>query len=406
MSAVLETPSFMFSTFESSHEAADEAADEAAILSCFAADDFDSVWAHVYDIHDPVPNGAPAADEDLLTRAECRLLFCSGALDSARRVCLEVVEAARRDGVAPPTAAFARILLARIATEQHSFAEARRQIFEASAGVFAESPAWLADELRLARARLAAASGDAASALGWITPALEQPSSWSSSISFDPSLVPWAVRTAIETGAWSLTRELVAFAEELAASGTGCTSMAACALQARGLLAGDPEMLERAASMLASGPRRLAEAEANEDAGDVLANRAASGSALEHYERAARIYHMLGARLGAHRIRSRLRNVGEADHRGRRGSRPYIGWDSLSSTELGVALLVADGLTNKQIAEILFMSRFTVDTHLRHIFAKLGLSSRVGLTRAVAEHQALDGPSHATTAQPTWQQRR
>ena len=379
MSAFLATPSFMFSTFETSHEAADES----AILSCFAADDFDSVWAHVYDIHDPAPNGAPAADEDLLTRAECRLLFCSGALDSTRRVCLEVVEAGRRDRVAPSTAILARTLLARIATEQHSFAEARRQIFEASAGVFAENPEWIANELRLARARLAAASGDAASALGWIAPALEQPSSWSATISFDPSVVPWAVRTAIETGAWSLTRELVAFAEELAASGTGGTSMAACALQARGLLVGDPEMLERAASMLAFGPRRLAEAEANEDAGDLLASRTADEAAMAHYERAARIYHMLGAHLGEHRIRSRLRKVGEADHRGRRGSRPYIGWDSLSSTELGVAMLVADGLTNKQIAETLVLSTRTIEAHLAHVYTKLGVSSRRSLADAL-----------------------
>jgi DNA-binding CsgD family transcriptional regulator len=389
-----------FSTFEPEYDAGDEA----NILNCFAVDDFDTVWGLVYGLHREARDQDLPPDLDLLRRTECRLLFCSGALDSARRVCLEVLETARREVVADSTVALARILLARIATEQHSFAEARRQLADAAAWVSGDSPSWVSDELRLARAHLAAASDDGASALGWITAALEQPESWSAVISVDPSVVPWAVRTALGTGAWSLTAELVNFAEELAASAPSGSSMAACALQARGLLIGDPDMLRSAAGMLGSGPRRLAEAEANEDAGDAFASRAMQESAVAHYERAARIYHVLGAQLGAHRIGSHLRKVGTRTLRVRRGSRPSIGWESLSSTELGVAKLVADGLTNRQIAGILYMSRYTVDTHLRHIFAKLGLSSRVGLTRVVAEHQALDGPSRAATARPVWQQ--
>ncbi len=65
-------------------------------------------------------------------------------------------------------------------------------------------------------------------------------------------------------------------------------------------------------------------------------------------------------------------------------------WASLSSREQRVAALVADGLSNRAIAEQLFMSRHTVDYHLRHIFVKLGIHSRVRLTRVIAE---LHGPS-------------
>lgn len=53
----------------------------------------------------------------------------------------------------------------------------------------------------------------------------------------------------------------------------------------------------------------------------------------------------------------------------------------LTTAELGVTELVVEGLTNKQIAERLFISRFTVDSHLRSIFKKLGVSSRLELTR-------------------------
>ena len=55
----------------------------------------------------------------------------------------------------------------------------------------------------------------------------------------------------------------------------------------------------------------------------------------------------------------------------------------LSPAELRVALLVSEGLSNKQIAERLFISRHTVESHLKQAFAKLGVRSRVELTRLV-----------------------
>ena len=76
---------------------------------------------------------------------------------------------------------------------------------------------------------------------------------------------------------------------------------------------------------------------------------------------------------------------------------PVAGWDSLTETEARIADLVATGLTNRQVAREVFMSRHTVDTHLRHIFRKLAIVSRVQLARLVAERgpargRALSGP--------------
>lgn len=62
--------------------------------------------------------------------------------------------------------------------------------------------------------------------------------------------------------------------------------------------------------------------------------------------------------------------------------RPSTGWGSLTPTELEVVRRVAEGLTNQQIAERLFISRSTVKVHLVHIFAKLGVSRRAELASA------------------------
>jgi DNA-binding NarL/FixJ family response regulator len=71
-----------------------------------------------------------------------------------------------------------------------------------------------------------------------------------------------------------------------------------------------------------------------------------------------------------------------------RSSRPTLGWDALTDNERGVAELIADGLTNREAAAKLFMSRHTVDSHLRSIFRRLDIHSRVDLARFVAHERA------------------
>jgi DNA-binding CsgD family transcriptional regulator len=71
-----------------------------------------------------------------------------------------------------------------------------------------------------------------------------------------------------------------------------------------------------------------------------------------------------------------------------RGSRKRAstGWGSLTPTELDVVRLVSEGLGNKDIATRLFVSPRTVQTHLTHVYTKLGLTSRVQLAQEVARH--------------------
>lgn len=66
-------------------------------------------------------------------------------------------------------------------------------------------------------------------------------------------------------------------------------------------------------------------------------------------------------------------------------NRPQAGWDALTPTELKVVDLVAAGLSNPQIAGRLFISPRTVSTHLSHVFAKVGVSSRAELAVAMTK---------------------
>jgi DNA-binding CsgD family transcriptional regulator len=197
------------------------------------------------------------------------------------------------------------------------------------------------------------------------------------------------VRVAIATGDDRLAD--VALAESAARRrlNPGIASVAAADAHARGLWRRDDRELARAAALFADGPRRLAHASALEDLGCVLVRRGcreegvgALGSALERYAGAS-------ATWDVGRVRRRLRALG-VRRRLVRAAAPARGWAGLTASELVVVRLVAHGLTNRAAAARLFLSPHTVSMHLRHAFAKLGVNSRVELTRLVIAHDGAD----------------
>ena len=73
-------------------------------------------------------------------------------------------------------------------------------------------------------------------------------------------------------------------------------------------------------------------------------------------------------------------------------------WDALSPQEAQIAVMVVQGLTNREIGERLFISHRTVGSHLYRMFPKLGISSRTELLRLAAERErtrARPGPEGA-----------
>ena len=72
--------------------------------------------------------------------------------------------------------------------------------------------------------------------------------------------------------------------------------------------------------------------------------------------------------------------------RQRERGRTATGWGSLTPTELETVRLAREGLSNKDIGAALFISPRTVQTHLTHVYTKLGLNSRIQLAQEAARH--------------------
>jgi DNA-binding CsgD family transcriptional regulator len=75
----------------------------------------------------------------------------------------------------------------------------------------------------------------------------------------------------------------------------------------------------------------------------------------------------------------------------RRPDRPAFGWGSLTDTEERIVDLVAQGLSNRKVADQMFLSAHTIAFHLRHVYWKLDITSRVQLAALVAERAAESG---------------
>ena len=139
-----------------------------------------------------------------------------------------------------------------------------------------------------------------------------------------------------------------------------------------------PQLFERA-------PRPLELATALEDLGAEL-TATDRESAIDALGRALALYTELGAAWDARRVRSRLRELGV--RRRLVAAEPETnGWGAMTAAELAVARLVAEGLTNKEVADQLFVSPHTVNSHLRHVFSKLGITSRVELARVARDYE-------------------
>ncbi|HET9894785.1 MAG TPA: helix-turn-helix transcriptional regulator [Streptosporangiaceae bacterium] len=193
------------------------------------------------------------------------------------------------------------------------------------------------------------------------------------------------VRGALASGDRSRAACLAQATQTLAESKPDECDLTAAAAHARGLIEVDAAMLESAACTYSSP---LARANATEDAGQALSERGELGAAIASLRKAYEQYEHQRCAEGMARVRARLRAAGVRLRHWRMAGRPAFGWASLTDTELQIARLVAQGLSNREVAAEVYLSRHTVAFHLRHIFGKLNIGSRVQLARLAAERRA------------------
>jgi DNA-binding CsgD family transcriptional regulator len=188
------------------------------------------------------------------------------------------------------------------------------------------------------------------------------------------------VEACIRAGSLAEAERHLAILERQAVQ-TGLRWPAASAARCRGLLAGEDGYerefetalglfgadmpFERARTLLCLGMRRRRSRRRAEA-------RAPLHDALSFFEAA-------GAEPWAEQARTELRAAGEVPAPARSGT-----LRELTAQELQVALVVADGATNKEAAAALFLSPKTIEFHLGNVYRKLGLRSRTELVRSVA----------------------
>jgi DNA-binding CsgD family transcriptional regulator len=235
------------------------------------------------------------------------------------------------------------------------------------------------------RARILEAAGDLSRALATMAGAWDTCARRGLVLEF-PAAGPDLVRLALAAGDTGRARDACAAVTEVAA-GNEVPWITGAALHCRGLLADDAGILQAAACTYARGSRPLQLALASEDAGAAFARQGDPERARPLLDQALAIYERLHATRDLARTEAVLREAGI--RRGRRGprGRPQVGWRSLTPAERAVAGLVAEGLSNPQIGERLYVSRRTVQTHVAHVFAKLDLTSRAHLAAEVTRQR-------------------
>jgi DNA-binding CsgD family transcriptional regulator/tetratricopeptide (TPR) repeat protein len=195
-------------------------------------------------------------------------------------------------------------------------------------------------------------------------------------------------RIALAAGDDELAASARASADGRASLNPGVASIVGTAAHVRGLIDDDLAELGAAITHFQRGPRPIALASALEDRGVALLARGDRDGAVASLGRALELYAETRASRDETRVRGRLRQLG-VRRRLVSPKRPETGWEGLTQAELSVVRLVAEGMTNRQVAGQLYVSPHTVNAHLRHAFSKLDINSRVELARLAIEHGAV-----------------
>nr|AXL05878.1 regulatory protein, luxR family [uncultured bacterium] len=225
-------------------------------------------------------------------------------------------------------------------------------------------------------AQAAEARGGVGGAAGLVAGMVTNPVVLRQLLVSEPAAAAWLVRAARRLGAHDLATTTVTAACAAAAEHPRFTVLLASAAHAAGLLEGDPDKLLEAAK---DHPDLWCGASAREDLAAALADRGAhKGNAVRALESALGAYLAVGATRDVSRVVNKLRDLGA-----RRGATRPADRDGLphglTDTEFAVAELVSQGHTNHEVGKQLFISRHTVAFHLKKVYQKMSVTSRVEL---------------------------
>ena len=306
----------------------------------------------------------------------------AGALADAEADARAAVALTREHGILL-VEPFAVAYLAAVLIERGELTEAETLVDEVSVPeAFRGLPGW--PTLLEARARVRAARGERSGAIRiW----REVGEIWDRSDVCNPNVSSWRSELALQLGLDdpSAAQGLVEH-ELVLARVAGSSRAVGIALRARGLLAGgEPgrEDLAEAARALERSPAVLERARALTELGAALRRGNRRVEARVPLARARELAHRCGALVLAERANAELRAAGARPRR-----LALSGSDSLTASERRVTGLAASGLSNREIAQQLFVTVNTVESHLRHSYLKLGIHSRAELPGALSEELA------------------
>ena len=252
------------------------------------------------------------------------------------------------------------------------------------ASVEGEEPGYNAGIVAFALAGLREARGDRPGALDLLLRCWRYDAKHGNAY-YHRRLAPSLVRLALAADDRAAAAEVAGLVAASAALAPEVPSVRSVALRCTALLDGDVDQALEAVDLTRRSTLLLERAGACEDAAGLLVRHGRTEEATRLLAEALERFDRAGADAWAGRVWARMRRLSARP--GPRGARhrPATGWESLTATERAVSGLVAEGLTNGAVARRLYISPHTVNTHLRHVFAKLGVSNRVALA-AVVHH--------------------
>jgi DNA-binding CsgD family transcriptional regulator len=245
------------------------------------------------------------------------------------------------------------------------------------------------DELRVSRLRLTqgwltAVEGDTDASLDVLRPLVSAAARGVHAWCWSPPWMRAFAGIALAAGDDSFAQATATIAELGAERNPGVPTMLGIALNVRGLVERDVRMLGRAVDVLRQAPRPLLLAQALADHAAALqaaGDAAADARAAEAATCFGAVNAVGGALSGTAAVRTR------PARRGRPGAsvRPDHGLEALTETERRVADLISAGHSSRAAAAELGVSPNTVNTHVRSVFAKLGVRSRVQLSNLLRD---------------------